>query len=245
MQDVIYNNLRDTHGEPKRLAIHKRVSLLLSRNDKNSSVLAIKLLGFKDVNLYLVHLSQLMSAKRQLAKSRIFLGKLPQAILPEAMRLASTKLGRKYPVIFARQPLAAKQTAKTLGGGDICWQCHYNNCDECGSQIDPGTITEDGTFEDGPGYSCRQNAASKRERDRNTPASEMAAELLGCGWSAGEVAIATTVMTIGTGPFAPVIGGGVGGIYVTGCAGLIIYRFSNMLNGIEADYQIALAGCPN
>lgn len=73
----------------------------------------------------------------------------------------------------------------------------------------------------------------------------MAAELLGCGWSAGEVATGTTVMTIGTGPFAPVIGGGVGGIYVTGCAGLVIYRFSNALNGIEANYQTALAGCPN
>jgi hypothetical protein len=70
--------------------MHKRVSLLLSRNDKDSSVLAIRLLGFKDVNLYLVHLSQLMNAKGQLAKSGIFLEKLPQAILTEAMQLAST-----------------------------------------------------------------------------------------------------------------------------------------------------------
>lgn len=245
MQDVVYNNLRDAHGEPKRITMHKRVSLLLSRNDKDSSVLAVKMLGFKDVNLYLVHLSQLMSAKGQLAKSGIFLEKLPQTILTEAMRLASAKLGRKYPVIFARQPLAAKQTAKTLGGGDICWQCHYNNCDECANQIDPGTIAEDGTFEDGPGYNCRRNAENKRQSDRAIAVAGLTTGLLGCGWTAGEVATATTVITIETGPFAPVIGGGVGGIYVTGCAGLAIYTFSAVLNGIEADYQTALAGCPN
>jgi hypothetical protein len=52
-------------------------------------------------------------------------------------------------------------------------------------------------------------------------------------------------MTIETGPFAPVIGGGVGGIYVTARAGLAIYTFSAVLNGIEADYQTALAGCRN
>ncbi len=244
MQDVTYNNLRDAHGEPKRIAMHKRVSLLLSRNDKDSSVLAIKLLGFKDVNLYLVHLSQLMSAKGQLAKSGIFLEKLPQAILTEAMQLASTKLGRKYPVIFARQPLAAKQTAQTLGAGDICYDCHYNNCDECGPGMG-NEKTNDDDNQDGPGYNCRQNAASKRQSDRAIAVVGLTTGLFGCGWSAGQVATATTVMTIETGPFAPVIGGGVGGIYVTVCAGLAICTFSAVLNGIEADYQTALAQCRN
>lgn len=214
MRDVVYNNLRDAHSEPKRVAMHKRVSLLLSRNDKDSSVLAVKLLGFKDVNLYLVHLSQITNAKEQLVKSGIFLEKLPQTTWTEATRLASTKLERKYPVVFVRQTLATKQAAKTLGGGDICWQCHYNNCDECGSQIDTGTIAEDGTFEDGPGYNCRRNAGNKRQSDRHIATAGLIAGLLGCGWTAGEIATATTVMTIGTGPFAPVIGGGAGGIYV-------------------------------
>ncbi len=245
MRDVLYNNLRDAHSDVKRTAMSKRINSLLSRNDRDSLVLAIKMLGFKDVNQYLVHLSQIAIAKRQLAKSGIFLEKLPLPALTEATRLAANKLGRKYPVIFARQPLAAKQAAKTLGNGDICWQCHYNNCDECGSQIDPGTIAEDGTFEDGPGYSCRRNAAIKRQSNKDIATAAMIAGLLGCGWTAGEIATYTTGITIGTGPLAPVIGGGVGGIYVTGCAGLAIYVFSAALNGIESDYQTALAGCRN
>jgi hypothetical protein len=60
-----------------------------------------------------------MNAKEQLVKSGIFLEKLPQATLTEATRLASTKLGRKYPVVFVRQVLATKQAAKTLGGGTL------------------------------------------------------------------------------------------------------------------------------
>ncbi|MDJ0365440.1 hypothetical protein QMK33_09760 [Hymenobacter sp. H14-R3] len=218
MRDVLYNNLRDAHSEPKRIAMSKRVSLLLSRNDKDSLVLAIKLLSFKDVNQYLVHLSQFTSAKGKLAKSGIFLERLPLSVLTEAPQLASNKLGRKYPVIFAHQPLAAKQTAKTLRNGDICSDCHYNNCDECGPSMNNEEAYNDGT--NGPWYSCRQNAEVKRQSDKNVATSEMIAGLLGCGWSAGEVATYTTGIAIETGPFAPVIGGGVGGIYATGCAGL-------------------------
>lgn len=73
----------------------------------------------------------------------------------------------------------------------------------------------------------------------------MTVTLQSFGWTAGEVATGTTVMTIGTGPFAPVIGGGVGGIYVTGFAGLVIFTFSATLNKIEVAYQSALAACPN
>lgn len=246
MRDVRYNNLRAAHSEPKRVAMSKRVSLLLSRNDKDSLVLAIKLLGFKDVNQYLVHLSQIASAKGQLAKSGIFLEKLPLPVLAEANRLASAKLNLKYPVIFARKPESAKPGAKllSLGGTDVCTDCHFNNCDECNANPRDGEMAGDDT-DGGGAIACRDRARAIRQSDINTATAEMAAELLGCGWSAGEVATGTTVMTIGTGPFAPVIGGGVGGIYLTGCAGLVIFAFSATLNKIEVTYQIALAGCPN
>jgi hypothetical protein len=156
MRDVLYNNLRDAHSEPKRVAMSKRVSLLLNRNNRDSLVLAIKLLGFKDVNQYAVQLSQVASAKGQLAKSGIFLEKLPLSILTEATRLASTRLNLKYPVIFARKPESAKPGAKllSLGGTDVCTDCHFNNCDECNSNPRDGELAGDDTY-GGGASACR------------------------------------------------------------------------------------------
>jgi len=247
MRDVLYNSLRDAHSEPKRIATSKRIGLLLSRNDKDSLVLAIKLLGFNDVNQYLFHLSQIVSAKEQLAKSGIFLDKLPSPILTEATRLASTKLGRKYPVIFARQPLAAKQTAKTLGGGDICWQCHYNNCDECGSQIEPGTIAEDGTFEDGPSYNCRQNAADTRLNSIRQAENTLWAALPGCGmtaYAAGELACGATMVTIVGAPISPGVGAGVFCFVSVTCATYVVVDYQLKIQQAELVYQDKVANCP-
>ncbi len=188
IRDVLYNNLRDAHSEPKRQAMSKRVSLLLSRNDKDSLVLAIKLLGFKDVNQYLVHLSQIMSAKGQLAKSGIFLEKLPLSTLTEATRLASASLSLKYPVIFARKPESAKQGAKllSLGGTDVCSDCHFNNCDECNANPRDGEQPGD-DMPDSGGYSCRAEAGIRRQNAINIATAAWITALFGCGWTGVDV----------------------------------------------------------
>lgn len=219
----------------------------MSRNNNDSLILAIKLLGFEDVNQYLSHLSQLMSAKKRLAKSGVFLERLPQPVLTEAIRLASGKLGLKYPVIFVHKPVAANKAAKTLGGGSICWQCHYNNCDECGSQMENETPAGDGTNEDGPGYNCRQNARARRQNAIDQAYSAAIVALVSCGgsgWAAGELACGTSVATIIGAPVAPEVGAFVGCAVFIGCSGFVLNDYELKLQQAELEYQANIAGCP-
>ncbi|RZJ93211.1 MAG: hypothetical protein EOO60_05355 [Hymenobacter sp.] len=247
MRDVLYNNLRDSHSEPKRIATSKRIGLLLSRNDKDSLVLAIRLLGFEDVNLYLIHLSQLMSARERLAKSGIFLEKLPLPVLTEATRLASIKLGRKYPVIFIRKSVAAKEISKTLGAGDICTNCHFNNCDECGS-VGINNESDDGSAnQDGPGYSCRQNAQAQRQNAIEQAENAFMLAVIGCGgsgWAAGEFACGATMVTIVGAPISPGVGAGVGCFVFTTCTAFAFTDYGLKIQQAELQYQDKVAGCP-
>lgn len=225
----------------------KRVGLLLSRNDKDSLVLAIKLLGFKDVNQYLVHLSQILSAKGQLAKSGIFLEKLPLPVLTEANRLASAKLNLKYPVIFGRKPESVKPGAKllSLGGTDVCTDCHFNNCDECNSNPRDGEQPADDT--DGSGASaCRASAAAIRAAKINSQNGRLMTALVGCGVTgvgAGVAACEGTLITVIGGPFSPAVGVGTFCVVAVGCASYAIYQNNLDIMVIEAEYSAAISAC--
>ena len=239
MRDVLYNNLRDARSEPKRIATSRRISLLLSRNNKDSLVLAIKLLGFKDVNQYLIHLNQLMSAKERLAKSGIFLEKLSKSTLVEACSLASQKIGYKYPVIFSNP------SARTNGTG-ICFDCHFNNCEECGS-AGMGNEKENGNDnQDGPGYSCLTNAAAKRQNAIAQAENTFLLAIFGCGgagWAAGEIACGATMVTIVGAPISPGVGAGVFCFVATTCTTFAFVDYRLKIQQAELDYQANRAGC--
>lgn len=252
MRDVLYNNLRDAQSEPKRVAVSKRIGSLLSRNDKDSLLLAIKILGFTDISQCLVHLNQLMSAKEQLAKSGIFLEILPRPVLTEATRLASARLSLKYPVIFTRKPVAAKQPTKTLSGegSEICVNCHFNNCNECGINTPPKDDEEagDDTLDGGSGYyNCRQNADAKRQNAIGQAWNTFLLSVIGCGgsgWAAGEIACGSTMVTIVGAPISPGVGAGVFCFVATTCITFAFVDYRLKIQQVELDYQATIAGCP-
>lgn len=234
MRDVLYNTLRDAHSEPKRLATNKRIRSLLNRNNNDSLVMAIKLLGFRDVNQYLNHLSQLMRAKASLAKLGIFLERTPLPILTEAIQLTSR---HTYPVIF-KKPAAR-------GAGDICYDCRFNNCDECG----PGMNNEESNDDewDGPGYNCRQSAEAKRQNAIAQAENMFYVAVIGCGgsaWAAGEIACGATMVTIVGAPISPGVGAGVTCFVATTCATFAYVDYRLKIQQAELDYQATIAGCP-
>jgi ABC-type transport system involved in Fe-S cluster assembly fused permease/ATPase subunit len=77
-QDVIYNNLRDAHSDKVRQFNGQRISSLLSnRQNKDSLILAINYMGFKDFNQFLVDLNKINSLGVKLNKSGMGLAKVP------------------------------------------------------------------------------------------------------------------------------------------------------------------------
>jgi hypothetical protein len=240
--------MRDAHSQTVRKKNREMARILLTCNQQDSVAKGIKLLGFTDLRAYLVSLNKLALANKQLQTKGIILNNLAPAALAQAYRMVSQRSRHIYPPIKAQSASnkVGSATYKTSAYG-ICELCFLNNCDECGEFGEANTQLEQPSNDKGGsgGNPCYDRARVNRESDVDIATVGMAAGLLGCGMTAGEVAGATTVATIATGPLAPVIGGGVGGIYITVCAGSVIIVYSATLNKIEADYQKALAECHN
>ncbi|HET9502341.1 MAG TPA: hypothetical protein VFO93_02285 [Hymenobacter sp.] len=232
-QDVIYNNLRDAHSDKVRQLNSQRInSLLNNRQNKDSLILAINYLGFKDFNQFLVDLNKINSLGVKLNKSGICLAKVPSQVLIESFATASKELGHTYPVIFAR-------------GGGFCPDCHFNNCDECG----PGQDGEESTDDegDGPGYSCRANAEAKKANAIAQAENTCMLAVIACGgsgWAAGELACGATMVTIVGAPISPGVGVGVGCFVFTTCTAFAYADYRLKIQQAELDYQAAIAGCP-
>lgn len=245
-ETVVYNSLRDDHSQRVRDLHLRRVSSLLSYQDNRDSVaLAIQKMGFTNLRQFKLDILRVDSAKRQLQQNGIQFNELPPKLLAEAYKQASDALGYKYPTIISASSVRrTHRGVTTLGEGSFCTSCHFNNCDECG---DVGQDNEESTDDDtqygAGGNACRARAESDRSNSRALAFTTVSGLLMGCGWSAGEVAAWATGISIETGPLAPVIGGGAGGIYVTVCAGSAIISLMATLNLIESNYQMALAEC--
>lgn len=224
-----------------RIARSKHIGLLLQNQDnKDSLVAAIHLLGFADLNKFLLTLNRLDTLNMHLVKANIHLGKLPLATLAKAGTLASQKLGHKYPVIFKRP------TTSNARNGDICPDCHYNNCDECGPSANNEKAYDDAD-NNGPGYSCRQNAQARRSNAVGQADNTLRLAIIGCGgsgWAAGEIACGATMATIVGAPVSPGVGTGVGCAVFIACSAYALKDYELKIQQAELEYQANIAGCP-
>lgn len=233
-QDVLYNNLRSAHSQRVRDASLRRISAMLSHQDnKDSVVMAIRKMGFSDISRFLLDLNQANLFNSKLQRKGIKLTQIQPDLLAEACGLASEGLGHKYPTV----------SPDPLGRDDICEECNFNNCNECGPGQTGGESTDE--TEDTGGYSCRSEAGIRRQNSINIASAAFIAALTGCGWTGVDVGLGTTGVLIETGPAAPVFGTVAGVATAGGCMFLATWTYNSAVNIIESTYRTDMAGCRN
>lgn len=144
---------------------------------------------------YLAALHELKTAAASSQSRGISLEKVPVNIATGASQIINRKLGYFYPPIASptvaanflpeKNFEASARNNATNDASGICSDCHFNNCNECGPAAgggDPTIDTEQGT---GPqqGYSCRANAAARRQNAVDQAHSAAIVALFACGGS--------------------------------------------------------------
>lgn len=233
--DIVYNNLRDARSERVRTAKSKRLNVLYQySNNKDSLTLSLRLLGFEDLNQFATNFNRFGALGAKLSAAGIRLQSFPPDLLLKAFELTSKAQNHKYPNIFA-SPYAR-------GGGGICYNCHFNNCDECAGQIDNPTIPTD---PDGPGYphACIQRVQNTRTTKIHSQEVTLYGSLMGCGLAGVGVGAQVCAGTIWFPPLG--VGAGVAGFCITagGCGVYALTHYRAEVAVIEAEYQQERAAC--
>ena len=165
----------------------------------------------------------------------IRLQSLPPSLTLEAFELISKAQNHKYPNIFT------SPNAQSRNG--ICFDCHFNNCDECAPSVANPTLPNDNP--DGPGYphACIQRAQTRRESRITTQEIILARELVGCGIAGAGVGGAVCIGTVWFPPLGAAAG--IAGFCITtgGCGFLSFVQYRSEVATIEAEYQQDRASC--